>query len=139
MITDIVRIRQNWASAILAREIVGKLFYEKLFQIAPDTRPLFPESLDEQGRKLVQTLSWIVDHLDQPDDLAAGAEALAVRHLAYGVTPDHYDAVGSALVATLRTGLGDSFSGEDEAAWVRIYGGLSQKMITAAYSDANET
>lgn len=137
MTTDIIRIRQNWANAILARDIVGELFYEKLFQIAPNARSLFPKSMDDQGRKLVQTLSWIVDHLDQPEELGASAEALAMRHLAYGVLPDDYDAVGAALIATLRTGLGDSFSKEDEAAWTRVYDGLSKQMITAAYSDAN--
>jgi len=64
MSTDIIRIRQTWAQAIAAREIVGQVFYQLLFKSSPDTRELFPESLDEQGRKLVQTLSWIVDHLD---------------------------------------------------------------------------
>jgi hemoglobin-like flavoprotein len=133
MTDDIVRIRKNWASAIAARDIVGRVFYENLFRIAPATRPLFPETLDEQGRKLVQTLSWIVDHLDQADDLDAGAEALALRHVGYGVTAQQYDAVGTALIATLQAGLGDDFSKEDEAAWVRVYTDLSQRMISAAY------
>lgn len=136
MTTDIVRIRQNWAKAVAARDIVGQLFYQNLFEIAPETRPMFPESLDDQGRKLVQTLSWIVDHLDEADDLTAGAQALAVRHVGYGVTPDQYAAVGQSLIATLQAGLGDAFSKDDEAAWLRVYSGLTQLMIDAAYPDA---
>lgn len=134
MTTDVVRIRKNWAHAIAARDIVGRVFYENLFRLAPDTRRLFPATLDEQGLKLVQTLSWIVDHLDQTDELTAGAEALAVRHLGYGVTPDQYGTVGSALIATLQASLGENFSKDDEAAWVRVYTGLSEIMIAAAYS-----
>lgn len=133
MSTDIIRIRQNWAQAISAREIVGQVFYEFLFKTAPETRELFPESLDQQGRKLVQTLSWIVDHLEEADDLNAAADALALRHVGYGVTQDQYAAVGDALIATLKAGLGDAFSEEDEAAWVRVYGTLSSRMIATAY------
>jgi len=134
MSTDIIRIRQTWAQAIAAREIVGQVFYQLLFKSSPDTRELFPESLDEQGRKLVQTLSWIVDHLDEADELFAAADSLALRHVAYGVTQDQYAAVGSALIATLKAGLGDAFSEEDEAAWTRVYGTLSSRMIATAYT-----
>lgn len=136
MTTDIARIRQNWANAIAAKDIVGQLFYENLFAIAPETRPMFPASLEDQGRKLVQTLSWIVDHLDHTDDLTAGAEALAVRHVGYGVTPDQYGAVGEALIATLQVGLGDGFNEDDKDAWLRVYASLSQLMIDAAYPKA---
>lgn len=134
MADDIARIRRNWAAAIAARDILGGVFYENLFQVAPDARAMFPDDLDEQGRKLVQTLSWIVDTLDDPDTLIAGAQALAERHVGYGVTADQYDAVGAALLATLRAGLGDDFSADDAEAWSRVYANLSQQMIAAAYS-----
>lgn len=133
MTDDITRIRRNWAHAVGARGILGEIFYQNLFVIAPETRHMFPATLDEQGRKLVQTLSWIVDHLDQPDDLSVAAEDLARRHTAFGVVPEQYGAVGEALIATLRSGLGEAFSADDEGAWSRVYGSLSQKMIAAAY------
>ena len=132
---DISRIRRNWAMAVGAKDIVGKIFYEHLFAIAPDTRPLFPETLDGQGRKLVQTLSWIVDHLGDPTSLIPEAEALALRHLNYGVTAAQYDSVGRALIATLETGLGDAFTQEDAEAWRRVYTDLSKAMISAAYPE----
>ena len=133
MTDDITRIRRNWALAVGARDILGEIFYQNLFVIAPDTRQMFPETLDEQGQKLVQTLSWIVDHLDQPDELSKAAEDLAHRHVAFGVVPKQYGAVGQALIATLQTGLGDAFSADDEGAWARVYSSLSDKMIAAAY------
>jgi len=131
---DISRIRSSWAKAVTARDILGDIFYEILFDIAPHTRTLFPQSLDDQGRKLVQTLSWIVDHLEKEEELMAAASALARRHVQYGVVAEHYDAVGEALIATLNAGLGDDFSLEDRQAWVRVYGTLSNAMIGAAYS-----
>lgn len=133
---DIARIRSNWAKAVTARDILGEIFYGNLFEIAPQTRLMFPQSMDDQGRKLVETLSWIVDHLEQEDDLMTAAAALANRHVDYDVIPEHYAYVGQALMATLRVGLGDGFSSEDEEAWGRVYGQLSKAMIEAAYPNA---
>lgn len=133
MSDDILRIRKNWAQAIGARDILGGIFYDALFTVAPEVRQMFPAALDEQGRKLVQTLSWIIDHLDQPAALNAAAADLAKRHVSYGVEPAQYKAVGAALIATLRSGLGDAFTQDDAAAWTRVYGDLSAQMIAAAY------
>ena len=130
---EMVRIRKNWALAVAAGDIVGTIFYAKLFEIAPEVRHLFPEIIDDQARKLLQTLNWIVDHLEDGEQLIATAEALAKRHVRYGVEESHYAAVGAALVETLRQGLGEDFSAEDEAAWVHVYGHLSKIMTNAAY------
>ena len=94
---------------------------------------MFAEDIDDQARKLLQTLNWIIDHLDDPDTLVPAAENLAVRHVKYGVKAEHYPAVGEALIATLRQGLGSDFSARDEAAWLRTYTQLSGIMTTAAY------
>lgn len=130
------RIRRNWAKAAAGGDAVGQMFYAKLFAAAPQVRALFPEAMDGQARKLMQTLNWIIDHLDAPEDLTAAAEALARRHVDYGVRAEHYDAVGAALIATLRDGLGAGFEAEDEAAWRAAYGQLSGIMTEAAYADS---
>jgi nitric oxide dioxygenase len=132
---DIRRIRRTWARAAAGGDMVGRLFYGRLFEIAPATRALFPGEMDGQSRKLMQTLNWIVDHLETPENLAPQAEALALRHVRYGVEPEHYAAVGQALIETLRRGLGDEMSADDADAWARVYGGLADMMIGAAYPE----
>lgn len=132
---DIPRIRRTWAKAAAGGEVVGTIFYNRLFEIAPDVRPLFGDDLGEQAKKLMQTLNWIIDHVDAPGTLQPRAEALALRHVHYGVTPDQYPAVGQALIDTLSRGLGSDFSDEDAAAWGRVYGTLSGMMIAAAYPE----
>ena len=131
---DNVRIRRTWAKAAAAGDLVGQIFYAKLFEIAPTTRAMFPDVMDDQARKLLQTLNWIIDHLDNADALVPAAQNLAVRHVRFGVTAEHYPAVGEALLATLRQGLGTEFDEEDEAAWMRIYAQLSGVMISSAYA-----
>ncbi|RYF09862.1 MAG: hemin receptor [Oxalobacteraceae bacterium] len=88
--------------------------------------------MGEQGRKLFQTLALVVDALDRIEDVLPVARALAVRHVGYGVHEEHYRAVGTALIDTLRHGLDHEFHEEVEAAWVLAYDLLSRHMILAA-------
>ena len=132
--SDIRRVRKGWATAVAAADQTAQRFYANLFRIAPETRPLFREDIDVQGRKLIETLDFIVDSLDDLDTLLPAARDLAIRHIAYGVQTEHYEYVGTALVTTLRDLLGHDFTAEDEAAWGRIYGALSQQMVEATSS-----
>ncbi|RED18073.1 globin domain-containing protein [Pontivivens insulae] len=129
--SDIRLVRKGWATAVAAADQTAQSFYANLFRIAPGTRPLFREDIDVQGRKLVETLDFIVDHLDELDTLLPAARDLAIRHTAYGVQTEHYDHVGTALITTLQDLLGRDFTDEDQAAWTRVYGTLSGQMIAA--------
>lgn len=132
---DQVRIRRNWAKATAASELVGRIFYANLFEQAPTSRAMFPGVIEDQAEKLTLTLNWIIDNLDDEKTLVPAAQDLARRHVHYGVKAEHYPAVGEALIATLRQGLGEDFAAEDEAAWLRIYAQLSDIMISAAYGN----
>ena len=114
-------------------ERTANTFYANLFRIDETAKPLFVGNLDMQGRKLVETLGFIIDHLDTPDVILPAAADLARTHVTYGVTKEQYSSVGEALILTFRQLLGPSFSDEDEAAWVDVYGVLATHMTDAAY------
>lgn len=105
---------------------VAEVFYKRLFEVAEDTKPLF-ESIDiqEQGRKLMQTIATAVGALYSPEIFDETFEALGKRHVAYGVSAEQYEAVGSALIWALGQCLGDDFNDEVEAAWRKVYGLMS--------------
>ena len=109
------------------------LFYRRLFETAPEVRPLFKNDIDEQGRKLMATLGVVVRNLDQLDAILPAAAALARRHVDYGVRPEHYAPVGAALLWTLEQGLGAQFTPDVAEAWAAAYATLSAAMIEAAY------
>lgn len=133
--TDNDRTRRTWAQAVSISEEMSRVFYGNLFRLDPTTKPLFVGDLRLQGRKLVQTLGFIVDNLEEPETLLPAAEELAIRHVDYGVVAEQYASVGAALINTLKQLLGDALSKEDEKAWASVYGGLSDAMIKAAYPD----
>ena len=127
------RIRNTWALAAADPDRTARIFYANLFRMDATTKPLFVGDLQLQGRKLTQTLAFIVDKLDDPDALLPAAQDLARRHVTYGVSEAQYASVGAALVTTFKQLLGPQFSPEDETAWRDIYGWLSGAMIKAAY------
>jgi nitric oxide dioxygenase len=92
--------------------------------------------MEVQGRKLVSFLGVVVDHLDDAGALAPEAVALARRHVGYGVAPEHYAAVGEALLWTLDRALGPDFDSATRAAWERTYGLLTAVMLPAASGGA---
>lgn len=110
----------------------AKLFYDRLFEIAPDTRALFKSDMKEQGRKLMGAIKTLVAGLDRPERIIPVLEALGRRHKDYGVTEDHYDAVGAALLWTLAKGLGPAFDANAESGWTALYGIASSQMKYAA-------
>jgi hemoglobin-like flavoprotein len=115
------------------KERAGVLFYQCLFEQTPELAPMFANtSIERQGGKLMQILEHLVDHLDQWDAITVRAEALGAMHAPLGVQSDHYAAVGTALVTTLSTILGDEFSEEAEQAWEELYTELSLVMERGA-------
>jgi hemoglobin-like flavoprotein len=107
-------------------------FYQRLFEIAPEVRPLFPDDLAEQKKKLIAMLATAVTNLHQVDKIIGAVEDLGRRHVAYGVTAKHYEPVGAALLWTLDKGLGDEFTPPLKAAWTEAYMTLAGAMQSAA-------
>lgn len=125
-------VQDSFALVIPVSADAAAEFYRRLFEAAPDTRPLFKNDMAEQGRKLFLTLATVVDALDRLDEVVPVARELAIRHVGYGVADRHYDVVGAALIETLRVGLGPRFDAETEAAWGTAYTILADTMVEAA-------
>jgi hemoglobin-like flavoprotein len=134
--TQITLVQSSFEKIAPIASHAAALFYDRLFQTLPAVRPMFKNELDEQGRKLMATLGTVVHSLDRLVTVLPVAKGLALRHVQYGVRPDHYEPVGEALLWTLEQTLGDEFTPEIAAAWRLAYGTLSAAMIEAAYSDA---
>jgi nitric oxide dioxygenase len=126
-------IQDSFAKVAPISEQAAVLFYGRLFEIAPEVKPLFRGDMTEQGRKLMATLAVVVNGLANLEAILPAASALARRHIAYGVKSGHYTPVGEALLWTLERGLGAQWTQELAAAWAAAYTTLSQYMIGEAY------
>lgn len=110
----------------------GDLFYGRLFEIAPQVRPMFSDDISDQRDKLMKMLSTAVNNLHQVEQIIPAVQDLGRRHVDYGVKDEHYDTVGSALLWTLEQGLKDDFTPEVKEAWTETYTTLAGVMKEAA-------
>jgi len=128
-------VQSSFAKVVPIADVAAKLFYDRLFEIAPEVKPFFRHDMREQGRKLMTTLGVVVGSLKNLDAILPAVKALAVKHAGYGVVPAHYEAVGEALIWTLEKGLGEDFSTETRSAWLSTYATLSAIMTGEAYGE----
>ena len=110
----------------------SEIFYDELFRIAPETRALFPSDMSEQRKKLIQTLTAVVNGLSYPEAMMPQVRALGARHKGYRTKPEHYDKVGQALIHAFQTSMGSAFTPPMRDAWLACYGLLSSEMKQAA-------
>lgn len=125
-------VQESFKRVVPIAGTAADLFYDRLFAIAPDVRPLFPDDLTDQKKKLIGMLATAVTNLHQVDTILPAVEALGRRHVDYGVTSVHYEPVGTALLWTLEQGLGEGFTPPVKAAWTEAYTTLAGVMQAAA-------
>ena len=128
-------VQDSFAKVAPISEQAAVIFYDRLFEIAPPVRAMFPDDMKEQRKKLMATLGVVVAGLTKLDTVLPAASALSKKHVLYGVKAEHYPIVGSALLWTLEKGLGDSWTPDVADAWTAAYGTLSGYMISEAYGD----
>lgn len=95
----------------------ARLFYDKVFTIAPQARALFRSNMTDQGRLLTHMLGGIVYSLSRPAHLTTGLKKLGQSHIKYGVKPAHYPIVKQAMMEAIDETLGNLKTGKSLDAW----------------------
>jgi hemoglobin-like flavoprotein len=125
-------VQSTWVKVLPIKDAAAQLFYERLFEMDPSLRALFPSDLCQQGEKLMQVIDAAVNGLSHLERIIAAIQELGRRHADYGVKDHHYGTVGAALLWTLSKSLGAEFTAEAKDAWATVYGVLAATMREAA-------
>jgi nitric oxide dioxygenase len=126
-------VQQSFARVAPISDQAAIIFYDRLFEVAPAVKAMFPADMTEQRKKLMSTLAYVVSGLSNLESVLPAASALAVRHVSYGARAEHYPVVGGALLWTLEKGLGPDWTPDVDATWTAAYATLSGYMISQAY------
>jgi len=110
---EISMVQTSFKKVVPIADTAADLFYDRLFAIAPATA---------------------ATNLHQEETIHPAVENLGKRHVAYGVTAQHYEPVGAAPLWTLEQGLGPDFTPPAKAAWTAAYMTLSGTTQGAAAS-----
>src|SRR6516165_1861048 len=109
-------VRKSFDALWPFRRKLAEQFYGRFFELAPDTRRLFPSDMEKQQLKLMDTLAAIVgtlDHRDEPTHFQS------IRHEAPPVRPgigEH----GRAAARRHPLGLGKTTRDFREELWHRL-------------------
>lgn len=114
-------VRQTFSRIALNSAQAGAFFYDRLFALDPSLRPLFPDDLQEQGQKFVDTLGAVIRALDSAQSVADDLDDLGQRHVEYGVQREHYEVLREALLWSLAQILDEEYDDEVAAAWCAAY------------------
>jgi len=128
-----VLVQDSFEKVVPIADTAAALFYGRLFELDRSLRPMFMIDLKQQGGKLMNMLELVVRGLDDLDQLIPSLRVLGRRHAAYGVKPEHFNAVASALLWTLDKALGEDFTPEVKEAWAAVYALLATTMQEAAW------
>jgi len=125
-------IQDSFAKLVPRAAILAQDFYERLFELRPNFREMFPEDMDDQRSKLVVTLATVVQSLHDLNGVIEEVRNLGKRHVAYSVADGDYEPVGAALIYALHRNLDEIWCDELQVAWIVAYQTLSGAMIEAA-------
>ncbi|MBW7962464.1 globin family protein [Bradyrhizobium sp. BR 10261] len=131
---EIVGVRSSFDMIFANATDMTTAFYDRIFELAPEFRPMFPADMSVLKQDFISKLAVLVGSLDQATGLLSGADMLGRNHLRYGVKPEHYPVVGEALLWSLARGLGPHWTDELEQAWRKVYALIAQRMMGAGAS-----
>ncbi len=104
------------------KEEAGALFYQILFDLAPNVKPLFAKTdMRHQEQMFVSMLTAAIKGLDRPAEVASALRELGERHTAYGVLREHYEPLGRALLATVERMHGAELDLDVHLAWEHFF------------------
>ncbi len=111
-------------------------FYDNLFVAHPEVKPLFAETnMVKQRKLLLASLVLVVENLRKPEVLEKAVKNLGAKHVGYGTVPQHYPAVGEAILTTFEQYLQQDWTPEVKQAWVDAFGAISTLMLDGAKED----
>lgn len=147
-------VQQSWEHLqAMGTYKVGEALYRHTFAVMPEAIQLFPshvrlkyrewspeESLDESNiyespalrrlfSKFVNAVGCAVTGLNDSSTIVPMLTQLGARHINYGVSEVHWQALGKAFTNTLREILREDFTPEVEAAWSMAYSFMSSIMM----------
>jgi NAD(P)H-flavin reductase/hemoglobin-like flavoprotein len=129
-------LKESWTLVEEHQDKVASYFYARLFLSTPQLRDLFPVHMDVQRSRLLGAIVKAVQTVDDPELFDEYLQSLGRDHRKFHVHPEHYDAVGGALIDALRSYGGEQWSVEFDQAWRDAYGAIAQKMMAGADADS---
>ena len=121
-------IRLSFLRIEPALDLVGQLFFLKLFRLDPSLRKKFSGPVEIQARKFAAGAKLAMISLGHEDGLAPTLKLLGARHRQLGIRARHYRTMSRALVWTLERSLEKRFDRDTKDAWNTLLSDFTKVM-----------
>ncbi|XP_078663610.1 neuroglobin-like [Branchiostoma floridae x Branchiostoma belcheri] len=132
-------IRRTWAVASRDMAGNGANILLKMFEINPETKKVFAKFRDIPDNQLRSTprfrahvtrvmasIGTVVSALDDQEVLLDLFKDIGKKHHPPRIPEEYFDVIAGAILCMLQRCLGTDYTAEVDAAWTKLYGGLSR-------------
>jgi len=124
-------LEKNWNTLVMESweliqdradvDSLGKVFWKRLNEIAPDQTHVFRRPLKMWGHLLHHIVNMLIVSISSPDKFFDQLFQLTVRHIRYGVRPHYLPPFGKALMETFEEIVQDEWTEEIHFAWEEVW------------------
>lgn len=108
-------------------------FYDRVFATAPELEALFAgTNMPRQRQMLLGALILLRKSLRNLEGVVPTLRTLGARHVTYGVLPEHYPIIGTALLSTMAEIAGSAWLAEYTEAWTNAFQIVQDTMLSGA-------
>jgi hemoglobin-like flavoprotein len=146
---DIAAIKASLTAVQQRPVALAEMFYEHLFEIAPDARAMFADDMTAQMQRMTDMLLATLGALqndagpDRADDtvehpaLERSLHALGAWHRdRWDVVPEHYLYIAHALTRAVRDVAGPAWSGSLSSSWIALTQWITGHMLVGHHQSA---
>jgi hemoglobin-like flavoprotein len=115
-------IHSNWEKINHHAEFTARLFFRRLFFVAPHMRLIFRDRLVQQGQYLMQVIDAAINDIDPPYGLTPIATAWASQYAGHGLRNSDCCIIFNVLLWTFAMQIPDAgFTRNAENAWIEVF------------------
>lgn len=114
-------VGQTWDKISGQHEEVITKFYQRFFDTYPDYRQHFPESLDRQMTKMVDTIALLARVSDETELAHSQMTKLGHKHIGYRIGEQDLQRFQDVFLQVLSEYCGDEWSDECSQAWEEVF------------------
>ena len=128
---SIARIRASFSEIARQPRALAARFYEELFLMAPQLRPLFPSDLTSLQGHFEAALALVIRNLEDMPALQDSLRDLGVQHVQWRARPQDYLIVRDAILLAIRKSSA-SWDATREDDWRRAITAIAVPMLQGA-------
>jgi hemoglobin-like flavoprotein len=127
---QVAKLVKSWTYILENSPDTGIYFYNALFAMAPEFKVLFSGNhVNSFAEKFMSTMTVLLSKAYKGHSLVGDVQHLAIRHVGYGVSPEHYPLVGKSLLVALEYGLKEKWNSDLKILWTTLYDNIAEAMI----------